>query len=881
MGAIYLATDRETGRQVAVKTLVDYFDTSDTRQVAAARERLAQEAETLAQLRHGCIPRTLGVCEDGAQLFLVMEYIVGADLDQRLSRSTPAVYAGQPFALADVLRWGVALCRVLEYLAAQPQPVIHHDIKPANVLVDPAADTIHLVDFGTARVRLDPHGDVGLAQSSLYGTVGYAPPEQYRGRSELRSDVYALAATLYHLASDDDPADHPFSFPKLGALGALGAALGDALDREVERRPTAAQLRRRLEALLAPAGVALLRAPDGTWLPDKEALVAWCLREWSRAAEWLRNGMPEQIARWWEAGPLAAELRQLVEREPNPDVALDRALALIDPEGQGREQPRVVSDAARLDFGTLPGSVVRRDITIENTSRRYVALYIFLPRWLGGRSGLLALPPGRRTMLSLAPDLSRVYIGGRLRGHVLVRDHYGRRAADVPLLRVPVQASVPRRYILRRYGLPLGGTGLALLVWLGAGLPLPQEPSPALPALLAEADARAELPLTDEASLLKTARQQLEERNYQAARTTLITALQRGGESVAVRSQLNEVFYQESKQLIDQGNWQGARAVLEPLLATAPGYRDAEELLVRTYRRAAQSAADRGDLAGAQMELEALLARSLSEAQDETLHRTLVERQAQLAVDAQDWDGAAQRVLALWALDPANRTAASLVASNGELGRTVIAYQRATWASGRAYSPLRILGGPQGKLALSPDGAMLALLESDGKVRIHNTANGAIESTLEDAIQGEVHRLLFSPDGERLVVQRGTGISIWRTRDGGGMGSMDGFSPISSIAFAADNRIVIRTATGFQVVDVGERGTSIQESRVPATVDDASQAVALIEVDGSVRVWETDPNPAYTYLSGTNAAAVSLSADGSTVAVLDADGAVTLYRPAP
>jgi tRNA A-37 threonylcarbamoyl transferase component Bud32 len=606
MGAIYLATDRETGAEVVVKALVSYFDAADEQAAAAARERLAHEAETLAQLVHPCVPRTFGLCEDGAQLFLVMEYLPGTDLDRRLTHTagdgTPV--AGQPFPLADVLRWGVALCRVLEYLAARPRPVIHHDIKPANVLVDPLADTVHLVDFGTARVRLSPGGTVGMDRSSLYGTVGYAPPEQYRGRSEPRSDVYALAATLYHLASDDDPADHPFSFPRLDALGRFGDALRPALEAEVTRRPFAAQLRQRLERLLDTAGSGLLRAPDGAWLADKAALVDWCVGEWQRATEWLPGRLPEQVARWWGDQQLAAGLRRIVAVETHPDRALDRALALIDPIGYGRERPQLACDTALVDFGRLPGSVLRRDVVIANTGRRYVDLDLIVPRWLNGTCEVSGLAPGGRTTLALAPEPGRMLFGGQRQGVATVRDRHAARLGR-PLLALPVRASVPWRVILGRRGLPLGGFGLALLVWLGAGLPTPQPAPPALPAVLAAGN--APLAQTDVDDVLRIAQQHRDAGNYQAARTTLSAYLQQHGASAAVRAQLNDVLYAEAVLLLEQGNWQGARAALEVLLALSPNHGDAPELLGQTYQRAAQAALARGDREGARRELQALL----------------------------------------------------------------------------------------------------------------------------------------------------------------------------------------------------------------------------------------------------------------------------------
>jgi len=149
-----------------------------------------------------------------------------------------------------------------------------------------ANDTIRLVDFGTARARLiaQPDGRIGIQRSSIYGTSGYAPPEQYRGKSEPRSDVYALAATLYHLATNDHPGNDPFKFPRCEDLGLLGEALKSALEHDPQRRPDAATFRATLEKL--PTFHPLV-APDSSCLYNEQAVVRWCQMNWLDAQKWL------------------------------------------------------------------------------------------------------------------------------------------------------------------------------------------------------------------------------------------------------------------------------------------------------------------------------------------------------------------------------------------------------------------------------------------------------------------------------------------------------------------------------------------------------------------------------------------------------------------
>ncbi|GIV98441.1 MAG: hypothetical protein KatS3mg057_3098 [Herpetosiphonaceae bacterium] len=117
-----------------------------------------------------------------------MEYISGPDLEQGLTRIDTAgqVIQGSPQPLEQILRDGIELCRILEYLARQSPPIVHHDIKPANLIRDAESHEVFLVDFGS--VARPVAGQQGI--TIVYGTPGYAAPECYRGISDPRSDVY-------------------------------------------------------------------------------------------------------------------------------------------------------------------------------------------------------------------------------------------------------------------------------------------------------------------------------------------------------------------------------------------------------------------------------------------------------------------------------------------------------------------------------------------------------------------------------------------------------------------------------------------------------------------------------------------------------------------
>lgn len=244
MGLVYLAENMQAfGRLCVVKEMLDYFDPNDPHAVTAAHQRFEDEARTLSRLNHPGIPGIQAYFSEGGHNYMVMSYVAGDNLEQML---------GQQIAERQIIEYGIQVCEILEYLASLTPPVVHHDIKPANIIVDASANRARLVDFGIAKARLSaqPGGGVGLQKSSIYGTEGYAPPEQYNGQSEPRSDVYALAATLYHVVTNDDPGPHPFSFPQLSALAPkLRAALTPCLE-DVRRRSSAADFRKALQKAL-------------------------------------------------------------------------------------------------------------------------------------------------------------------------------------------------------------------------------------------------------------------------------------------------------------------------------------------------------------------------------------------------------------------------------------------------------------------------------------------------------------------------------------------------------------------------------------------------------------------------------------------------------
>lgn len=482
MGTVYLATDHTAfDRTVVLKAMLDYFDPNNPQEVEAARHRFLQEARTLASLRHPTIPQIYSYFQDGPHNYIVMEYIEGRDLEQHLTRfddTSGKLLPGQPYPLEQVLRWGITLCRVLEYLASRQPPVVHHDIKPTNLLLDQHSDEVRLVDFGTARTHLlAQNGGVGRHTSHVYGTRGYAAPEQYRGESEPRSDVYVLAATLYHLATDDDPCQHPFDFPHLPKLGRFGEILQAALLLDVTQRPDAATLRQHLEELTATPVRTTLTAPDGTAIATVADLVDWCEQHWSLASDWLYNRMqqslPDQIEVWWGQTKLALELRTITLDHQNQEAGLDVALAWLDPDGYGQATPHLRADTQTIDLGKPSSHPQGYTVTITNSGRRVVLAGLEKPAWLFITSSsitssmfanrvrrMLTLPPGQSTSLALLLEPAAIRFGGRLRGRITLCQQ------PTTLLEIPVSATVPPcQLLLKRILRPA-----VILTLLGVGL---------------------------------------------------------------------------------------------------------------------------------------------------------------------------------------------------------------------------------------------------------------------------------------------------------------------------------------------------------------------------------------------------------------------------
>ncbi len=221
MGAVYRGYDINLGVAVAVKE--NLFTTEEY-----ARQ-FRREATILASLRHPNLPRvTDHFVIEGEGQYLVMDYIGGEDLRQRLERAGPVTEA-------ESMGWFLEICDALSYLHSRTPPILHRDIKPGNIKITQDSRAI-LVDFGLAKV-VDDRGNTTTGAKAM--TPGFSPPEQYgTGRTDARTDVYGLGATIYAAlaaAIPEDALERAMGREELTPLRKRNPRVSGSVSRAVEK----------------------------------------------------------------------------------------------------------------------------------------------------------------------------------------------------------------------------------------------------------------------------------------------------------------------------------------------------------------------------------------------------------------------------------------------------------------------------------------------------------------------------------------------------------------------------------------------------------------------------------------------------------------------
>ena len=247
MGAVYQAADqRIAGKLWAIKEMSDAALTNPLDKQQAV-EAFRREAQLLATLDHGNLPKVSDFFTEAGKHYLVMDFIQGQTLEQLLGQTTDFLPEKQ------VVDWALQLCDVLTYLHTRQPPIIFRDLKPSNIMLD-ADGRIKLIDFGIART-FQPGKS---RDTQAMGTPGYAAPEQYgTGQSDPRSDINALGVTLHRLLTRYDPTLTPFVLPPARNINpAVSPGVAAAIERATQpdanaRFPTMAQMKAALSGAQA------------------------------------------------------------------------------------------------------------------------------------------------------------------------------------------------------------------------------------------------------------------------------------------------------------------------------------------------------------------------------------------------------------------------------------------------------------------------------------------------------------------------------------------------------------------------------------------------------------------------------------------------------
>ena len=258
----YLAADERTGKLCVVKQLsvhraysestkdVGSVSGSDAAKVVELFER---EGRILAHLDHPRIPKHVDrftvETGDDTQLHLVQEYVDAQSLAQ-------LVEAGRHFTEREVEQIALQVADILAYLHDRSPPLVHRDIKPSNILYGDGGE-VFLIDFGAVKDRLVQYG---LEGSTIVGTYGYMPLEQYQGDAVPASDIYSLGATLIAVLAHLEPSEigrrgSQLDFrPHVNVSPRFADVLAKMVEPDVARRyHTASALKQALEALRSPS----------------------------------------------------------------------------------------------------------------------------------------------------------------------------------------------------------------------------------------------------------------------------------------------------------------------------------------------------------------------------------------------------------------------------------------------------------------------------------------------------------------------------------------------------------------------------------------------------------------------------------------------------
>ncbi|MFI4871963.1 MAG: serine/threonine-protein kinase, partial [Phycisphaerales bacterium JB061] len=264
MGIVYRATDRRLGRDVAIKALPDQVAHDPDR-----LERFQREARSLAQINHPNIAGIFGVEEQDGRHYLVLEFVDGATLSERLDAGA--------LPIEDTIQVGTQIASAIE--AAHDAGIVHRDLKPDNIKVTPEG-RIKVLDFGLAKTENTSALSTGNTETAsirqdatapgvILGTAAYMSPEQVRGRHiDKRTDLWAFGVIIYEMLTGIGP------FRGDTATDSIGAVLHKEIDYELLPKTTPAPLIRLIQRCLTRDREHRLRDAGDARLELEEALHA-------------------------------------------------------------------------------------------------------------------------------------------------------------------------------------------------------------------------------------------------------------------------------------------------------------------------------------------------------------------------------------------------------------------------------------------------------------------------------------------------------------------------------------------------------------------------------------------------------------------------------
>ncbi len=231
MGRVWLAMDTSLNKQWAVKEI---DKTSVEYKATVNEDQTLTEIELMKRLDHPLLPRIVDIIDKKDSLCVVMDYIEGVTLLKVLKMQGPQ----QQELVAE---WMMEICEVLDYLHHLDPPIIYRDMKPANIMLKPDG-SIRVIDFGIARTLKK-----GLDDTVCLGTKGYASPEHFLGKTDVRSDVYTVGVSMYYLLTGKNPAEPPYEIVPLREVDStlssgLEKIIAKATDPDPDKRYQSAAL---------------------------------------------------------------------------------------------------------------------------------------------------------------------------------------------------------------------------------------------------------------------------------------------------------------------------------------------------------------------------------------------------------------------------------------------------------------------------------------------------------------------------------------------------------------------------------------------------------------------------------------------------------------